>query len=490
MPLFPPGQLYINGELRSARDGKLYDDISPWTGEVIAQAADASAADVDAAIAAARHAFDKTNWSVDQNLRLETVKRYRDLLHANEQRLLELARNEAGAAIGAGHLAHVGGALAGADTLIDCFAEVQWREPRGRRIEYGSTTERVLLREPIGVVGAIIPWNVPIYITVGKVIAALLAGCTVVLKAAPDTPLCGAIFGELADQTGLPKGVLNVITSSDPAMAGEMLVTDPRVDLISFTGSAAVGRRIMAKGGPTLKRIFLELGGKSAGIILEDAPAFAETVKGMINVFHAGQGCANITRLLVPRSRHGEAIAALSEAYDAFDAHWGDFDNPNQIMGPVISKQQFDRVMGYIELGQKEGARLLAGGKPRPDRGKGFFIEPTCFIDASNDMRIAREEIFGPVLTVIAFEDDDDAVDIANDSEYGLCGAIFTGDAARGQAIAQRIRTGTISVNGGSPISPDVPFGGYKSSGIGREWGREGIEGFCEMKLIGTRVAA
>ncbi len=490
MTLFSTGQLYIDGQLRAASTGAVYDDISPWTAEVIAQAADATAEDVRAAIAAARRAFDKTDWAWDRDNRLATVKRLRDVLRENRQRLLDIARHEAGAAIGAAHLAHVDGALDGADVLIDCFKDVQWRDERGVRTEHGHATDRLLTREPIGVVAAIIPWNVPIYITVGKLIAALLAGCTVVIKAAPDTPLAGAIFGELAEQAGIPNGVVNVITSSDPSMAGELLVADPRVDLISFTGSAAVGRRIMERGAPTLKRLFLELGGKSAGILLDDAPGFAQTVKGMINVFHAGQGCANITRLLVPRSRYDEAVTALSEAYGDFENQWGDIDGPMQLMGPVVSQRQFDRVMGYIELGKQEGATLLAGGRARPDRGTGFFIEPTCFVDVENSMRIAQEEIFGPVLVVIPFEDDEDAVRIANESEYGLCGAVFSADPARALAVAERVRSGTISINGGSPIAPDIPFGGYKSSGIGREWGREGIEGFCEMKLIGISVPA
>jgi aldehyde dehydrogenase (NAD+) len=490
MAKLPDGKLFINGVLRSAAGNKVYDDISPWTGEVVAHAADASAEDVRDAIVAARKAFDTTDWSTNHRRRLELVTKYRDVFRAHRERMVEIVRHEVGSALGAAFSAQVDGALAGADDLIKCFDEVRWSEDRGRRVDYGRASNRIIVREAAGVVGAITPWNVPFYVNVGKVFAALLAGCTVILKPAPDTPLSGAIFGELALQAGLPAGVLNVITASDAAMAGDLLVTDPRVDLITFTGSTAVGKRIMERGAPTLKRIFLELGGKSAMIVLEDAPNFAEAVARSMVVFHAGQGCATLTRLLVPRSRYQEAIKVLEAAYAAIDRNWGDFDNPQQVMGPVISRRQMERVMGYIELGKKEGARLLAGGKARSDKGSGYFIEPTCFVDVRNDMRIAQEEIFGPVLVVIPFENDEDAIRIANDSAYGLGGGVISGDQERALRIAHRIRTGTMSVNGGMSIAPDLPFGGYKSSGIGHEWGREGIEEFLETKAIAIGLAS
>jgi aldehyde dehydrogenase (NAD+) len=316
----------------------------------------------------------------------------------------------------------------------------------------------------------------------------LLAGCTVILKPAPDTPLMGTYMGELALEAGFPPGVFNVITSSDPAMAGEMLVADPRVDLISFTGSTAVGKRIMQQGAATLKRVFLELGGKSANIILEDAPNFAQLVASSMVVFHAGQGCATPTRLLVPRSRYAEAVKILEAAYAGVATKWGDYEDPTHVMGPVISKKQLDRVKGYVELGKQEGARLLAGGNVRHDKGGGYFIEPTCFVDVKNTMRIAQEEIFGPVLVVIPFEDDEDALRIANESDYGLGGYIHAGDKERGMRIAQKIRAGAVGLNGGMCITGDLPFGGFRASGMGREWGREGIEEFLDTKVIATRV--
>jgi aldehyde dehydrogenase (NAD+) len=485
--MLPEAKLYIDGEIRRAAGDKTYDNICPWTGEVAGKAAEASKEDVNAAIAAARRAFDETDWSTDKEKRLELIKKYRDKLYANRDKLAEIARIEAGAAMGAASRAHVDGALAGMDGLIAEFPHVCWEEDRGRKSDYGFESHRKVVHEPIGVVGAITPWNVPLYVNIGKVVAAALAGCTVVLKPAPDTPLMGSFMGELAAEVGFPRGVFNVVTSSDPAMAGEMLTMDPRVDLISFTGSTAVGKRIMANGAATLKRIFLELGGKSAYIVLDDTPNFAQVVAQSMVVFHAGQGCATPTRLLVPRSRYAEACKVLEMAYQSFGDNWGDFNNPQHIMGPLISKKQFDRVMGYIELGKQEGARLLAGGRARPDKGTGYFVEPTCFVDVKNSMRIAQEEIFGPVLVVIPFEDDADALRIANDSEYGLGGYVY-GSRERAMKIARKIRAGAVGVNGGMCITGDLPFGGFRSSGMGREWGREGIQEFLDTKVIAERV--
>jgi aldehyde dehydrogenase (NAD+) len=482
------GKLYIDGELREAAGGRTYDDIGPWTGEVVARAADASAEDVSAAISAARRAFDATDWSRRHADRHGLLKKYLGLLRAHRDELVAIARHEVGSALGAASRAQVDGAVEGAADVIELFPKVRWEEDRGRRDQYGFGTQRLILREAMGVVGAITPWNVPFYVNLGKVVPALLAGCTVVLKTAPETPLAGVVLGELAMEAGFPRGVFNVISSSDPAMAGEMLVTDRRVDLISFTGSTAVGKRIMEKGGSTLKRLFLELGGKSANIILDDAPDFAATVMRSIVCFHAGQGCAIATRLLVPRSRYAEAVGALGQAYAGFASRWGDFNDPTHIMGPVISKRQLERVMGYIELGKREGARLLAGGRVSTDKGGGFFVEPTCFVDVSNSMRIAQEEIFGPVLVVIPFEDDEDAIRIANDSDYGLSGMVSSANPERAMNVARRLRTGSVSVNGGLCITGDLPFGGYKRSGIGREWGLEGIEEYLEIKAIGVGV--
>lgn len=486
--IFQEGKLYINGKLRGAGNGATYEDIDPWTGKVAGYAADATPEDMDEAIEAARRAFDTTDWPTNAALRRQLVVKLGESLRANRDRLTEIARHEAGAPMGAILSAQVDGPLSFLDDLLNIFDGLEWEKPVGEREGYGAVSRRFLVKEPAGVVGAIIPWNVPLYITIGKVIPALLAGCTVIIKPAPDTPLFSTIVGELAHEVGFPPGVLNVVTSSDPAALGEMLVTDKRVDVISFTGSTAVGRRIMEKGAPTLKRLFLELGGKSAAIILDDAPNFAQTVAQMMCVFHAGQGCATLTRLLVPESRYAEAIATLEAAYASFSSGWGTLDDPQNVMGPVISARQRDRVMAYIAAGKAEGAKLIAGGNVATDKGTGFFIEPTCFVDVSNDMKIAREEIFGPVLVVIPFKDDEDAIRIANDSDYGLSGMVFSADIDRAMHVARCVRTGTMGVNGGMAITVDLPFGGYKQSGIGKEWGVEGFEEYLETKVIAVRA--
>lgn len=488
MTLLSEGKLYINGNLRDAQSGAKFEDIGPWTGEVVGYAADGSAQDMEEAIASARKAFDETDWSTNTALRVELVRKLAEVMKANRNRLAEIARHEAGSALGAVYVAQVDGPLSFLDRLFEMFDALEWEKDLGERENYGMRSRRMQVKEPIGVVGAIVPWNVPLYITVGKVIPALLTGCTVILKPAPETPLLGAIMGELAAEVGFPAGVFNVVTSKDPALVAEMLVTDPRVDLISFTGSTAIGKRIMEKGAPTLKRIFLELGGKSASIILEDTPNFAEAVGQSIACFHAGQGCAMMTRLLIPESRYAEAVMVLEHAYGAYSQMWGDFDEPTNVMGPVVSSRQRDRVLGYIQAGLDEGARLIAGGKAATDKGTGFFVEPTCFVDVDNTMKIAREEIFGPVLVVIPFKDDEDAIRIANDSDYGLSGGVRSGDPERAMRIARRIRTGTIGVNGGMAMDADLPFGGYKQSGVGKEWGLEGFDEYLETKVIAVGV--
>lgn len=481
------GMLYINGVMRRATGNHTYDNLSPWSGEVVGQAADASAEDVDQAIAAARRAYDDTSWSTDHAYRLEKLSDFHEALCRRREELVRIAMVEAGATLGTAYSAQVDGALQGASDLLDAFENVKWQEDRGVREGMGVQTQRYINREAAGVVGAITPWNVPLYVNIGKVVAALLAGCTVVLKPAPDTPVMASIMGDVAAEVGLPAGVFNVVTSADPAMAGEMLTADPRVDLISFTGSTAVGKKIMRTAADSLKRVFLELGGKSAFIVLDDADYFEQIVAGSMLVFHAGQGCAAPTRLLVPCQRYAEALAALEAAYAGYADQWAKFDEPSCLMGPVISQRQLDRILDYIEIGKQEGARLLAGGNARPDKGSGYFVEPTCFVDVDNRMRIAQEEIFGPVLVVTPYEDDEDAIRIANDSVYGLASYIF-GSHERALALAGRIRAGAVSVNGGMHITGDLPFGGYKQSGMGREWGREGIEEFTELKAVGIRI--
>lgn len=484
MSILAEGLLCIDGQMRRAEGGRTYLNLGPWTGEVVSLAADASAADVEEAISSARRAFDETDWSTNHDKRFELVGKLYELFLANEDRLIDIARHEVGAGLMAVDRAQVKGALANWADLMESYKQLKWEKDFGTKDLGYAVNHRKAVYEAVGVVGAITPWNFPLTVNAEKVVSALLAGCTVILKPAPDTPLAGAIFGELAVEAGFPAGVLNVITASDPAYAGEALVTDPRVDLITFTGSTGVGKRIMQQGAETMKRVFLELGGKSAAIVLEDTPDFAGAVARSMLVFHAGQGCAVFSRLLVPQSRYEEAKSILEASYDAYADKWGNFDDPACGMGPVISKKQLDRIKSYVDIGIEEGATLLTGGKVRTDKGTGWFIEPTCFVDVTNDMRIAREEIFGPVLVVIPFKDDEDAIRIANDSVYGLSGGVWSGDLQRAMNIAKRIRTGSLAVNNGMPMAGDLPFGGYKHSGVGRAWGVEGIEEYRETKVL------
>lgn len=351
----------------------------------------------------------------------------------------------------------------------------------------GIRTQRTVVREAVGVVGAITPWNFPHQINLAKIGPALAAGNTVVLKPAPDTPWCAAVLGELAAaHTDLPPGVLNIVTSDDHAV-GAMLTRDPRVDMVSFTGSTATGRSVMAAGAPTVKKVFLELGGKSAFLVLDDADlAGACSMAAFTASVHAGQGCAITTRLVVPRDRYDDAVAAAAAAMSGIKP--GDPTKPGTICGPVISARQRDRVQSYLDLALTEGGAFACGGGRPTDRDRGFFIEPTVIAGLTNDARVAREEIFGPVLTVIAHDGDDDAVRIANDSPYGLSGTVFSADPQRAQAIANRLRVGTVTVNGGVWYSADVPFGGYKQSGVGREMGVVGFEEYLELKVIATAV--
>jgi aldehyde dehydrogenase (NAD+) len=487
MALYPDSRLLINGVLREASDGATYPNISPWNAEEIGRSADATMADLDEAISAARHAFDETAWSTDHAGRIAALRRFADLIKANRQRFADIARDEVGAPLGAIYTAQCDWPMAILDFTLDFAAGYEWEQDLGTRETFGKVSRRKVWREAVGVVAAITPWNVPTQINIAKVIPALAAGCTVVLKPAPETPLLAVLLGELAVEAQLPAGVFNVITGSNPADLGEALVCDPRVDLISFTGSTGVGKRIMANAAQRVAKVFLELGGKSASIVCDDAEDFAATVGAAAGVvYNAGQGCATLTRLLVPRARHDEAVAILKHAMESI--RYGDPAAPDQIMGALISERQRQRVLDYIRIGQEEGATLVTGGgipKNLPaGKEKGFFVEPTLFGNVTNDMRIAREEIFGPVLVVIPYDDDDDAVRIANDSPFGLSGAVSSRNPERALAIARRIRAGTIGINGGQWYACDTPFGGYKESGIGREMGTAGFEEYLEIKTV------
>jgi len=482
----PASKLYIDGELRPAAGERRYPNFAPASGEVIGYAADADATDVEAAIAAARHAFDATDWSTNLAFRLAALERLHTALVANREANHRRVSGEGGAPIGLMASYQYDLPVDFIPWVVAHAKAYAYERDLGEMVAMGAPTHRYVLKEAAGVVAAITPWNAPVQINLAKTIWALAAGCTVVLKAAPETPWSAALIGEASAEAGFPPGVFNVLTSNDKSASGAQLVTDPRVDVVSFTGSTATGRRIAAAASETIKKVFLELGGKSANIILDDADFSTALYSSLGTCFHAGQGCSIATRMLLPRSRYGEGIAIIKDIFEA--VRYGDPSDPNQFMGPVISAAQHARVLDYIRLGHAEGARLVTGGNASPVLTRGYYIQPTLFADVTNEMRIAREEIFGPVLVAIPYKDDEDAIRIANDSIYGLGGNVLGGDKARALRVAKRLRTGTVNVNGGNVFGADSPFGGYKQSGNGREMGAEGFEAFLETKTIGVMV--
>ncbi len=481
----PPPQLLVDGKLTGAGDGTTYPVVDPATGREIGRAPDATAEDVDRAIGAARRAFDETEWSTDLALRVRCLRQLHEALvdHGDAMRALTTAEAGAPAFLTTGPQYDV--PVEGLAWTIDLAERYEWEQDLGVAEPMGIPTRRTVRKEAVGVVAAITPWNFPNQINLAKVGPALAAGNTVVLKPAPDTPWVACELGRLAaEHTDLPPGVLNVVTPGSNAVAG-VLTTDPRVDRVSFTGSTATGRAIMAAAAPTLKKVFLELGGKSAAIVLDDADLAAAVGTAAFSVcVHAGQGCALTTRLLVPRDRYDEAVQVAAATMESIGAK--DPTDPGAVCGPVISQVQRDRIESYLRLAEEEGGRFATGGRVI-DRD-GFWVEPTVVAGLGNDSRLAREEIFGPVLVVIPHDGDDDAVRIANDSAYGLSGSVDSGDPERARAVAARIRTGTLAVNGGVWFSPDAPFGGYKQSGIGREMGVAGFEEYLETKLVAEGV--
>ena len=479
-------QLLIDGKL-VAGSGGTFPTINPATGDVLGVAADATVEDMGQAIDAARRAFDDSDWSTNTELRVRCVRQLQDVLTKQLEELRELTIAEVGAPRMLTSAAQLEGPVADLSFCADTAESYAWTTDFGIAQPMGIKTHRTVVREAVGVVGAITPWNFPHQINLAKLGPALAAGNTVVLKPAPDTPWCAAVLGELIVQhTDLPPGVLNIVTSSDHGV-GALLSKDPRVDMVSFTGSTATGRAVMADGSATLKKVFLELGGKSAFLVLDDADlAGACSMSAFTASMHAGQGCAITTRLVVPRARYDDAVEAAAATMASLKP--GDPDDAGTICGPLISARQRDRVQGYLDSAVAEGGTFAAGGGRPADRDTGFFIEPTVIAGLDNNAKVAREEIFGPVLTVIAHDGDDDAVRIANDSPYGLSGTVFSGDPDRAADIAARMRVGTVNVNGGVWYSADMPFGGYKQSGIGREMGLAGFDEYLETKAIATGV--
>ncbi len=469
---------YIGGKWAAPAGSDTIDVISPHTEEVIATVPEGTPADMDAAVAAARAAFDRGEWAgMAFDERLAVVERFANAYAARMVEMADVITAEMGSPASFSQLAQSPAPWMMLTTFMEVAKAYPWEEERMGVL--GSPL--IVRREPVGVVAAIVPWNVPQFVTMSKLAPALLSGSTMVLKPAPETPLDAYLLAEILDEAGVPAGVVNIVPAGRDA--GEHLVRHPGVDKVAFTGSTAAGRRIGAICGEQLKRCSLELGGKSAAIVLDDAD-LATTMEGLkfASLMNNGQACVAQTRILASRRRYAEVVDALGAMVEGLVV--GDPADPATEVGPLVAQRQQERVEKYIALGQEEGARVVVGGSGRPSGfERGWYVRPTVFADATNDMRIAREEIFGPVLTVIPFDSVDDAVRLANDSDYGLAGSVWTADVEAGLDVARRVRTGTYGIN---QYTMDfvAPFGGFKASGMGREFGREGLEHYTEVKSI------
>ena len=462
---------YINGQWVEANQPDAIEVINPATEEIIATIAKGDAADIDAAVAAARAAFPE--WSATPS-----TKRA-ELLGKLAQKMTERLE-EVGALISSeqGMPAHLANKIQAGGPAI---ATGMYAEMCGLMDKVETRGNTQIYKEAIGVCGFITPWNYPLHQIVGKVAPALAAGCTMVLKPSVETPLNAILFTEILDEVGFPPGVFNLVNGLG-SVVGEAISAHSDIDIVSFTGSTRAGTRVAEVAAKTVKRVTLELGGKSACLITPDAPleqAVQSAVKGIM--INCGQTCTAKSRMLVHQSQYEQAVEIARLTSESISI--GDPTSEDSFMGPVVSRKQLEDVLGYVEKGIEEGARLVTGGKKAEGFDKGYYIEPTVFADVNNQMTIAREEIFGPVLCLIPYQNIDEAVSIANDSPYGLSGEVWAGTDDEGRDIALRLRTGMVHVNGGN-FTYESPFGGYKASGNGREWGVEGLEEFVEIKSV------
>ena len=470
-------RLYIGGEWVEPSSSAVFEVHSPATGELVGRTPEAQNADIDRAVAAARDALENGPWPrMTPTERGAVLAKAAELVRERMQELAELITNEMGSPVSWGIMAQV---LA-PTMILDYYAGL------GSTFAFDTVKDGLLgpvlvTKEPVGVVAAITPWNVPFFLAAAKLSPALLSGSTVVFKPAPETPLDANVLAEILEEAGLPTGVLGVVPAGREV--GEYLVEPPRGGQGVVHRVDGAGKKIGAACGANLKRYSLELGGKSAAILLDDVD-LAESLPLMLPnaIMNNGEACISLTRILAPRDRYTEVTDALVELVRAMKV--GDPLDPATEVGPLVAERQRDRVEGYIAIGQDEGAKVAVGGGRPAGIDSGWFVEPTVFVDVDNSMRIAQEEIFGPVLSVIPYDGDDEAVHIANDSDYGLCGGVFTADNDRGLAVARRVRTGTYMVNSSIPIDFSSPFGGYKESGVGREFGEDGLELFLEKKTI------
>ncbi|KAF0249829.1 MAG: betaine-aldehyde dehydrogenase [bacterium] len=464
-------KIYINGKWVASSGKDFLDVTNSTTEEVIARVPSGTAEDVAAAVAAAKAAFE--GWAnTPKEDRANYLKSVAEKLGNRVDELAEIISKEVGMPLQLSSMVQVGMPSMNLGFYADLLSNYQFEEQVGNSL---------VVREPVGVVGCITPWNYPLHQVIAKVAPALAAGCTVVLKPSEVAPVTAFILAELFDEAGLPAGVFNLVCGQGHVV-GEAIAAHPDVDMVSFTGSTRAGKRVSELAAQSIKRVSLELGGKSANVILDDAN-FEKAVRNGVNncYFNSGQTCSALTRMLVPKERHDEAVAIAKKTAEGFAV--GD-PLAGSELGPLVSETQRDRVRGYIKKGIEEGATLVAGGAEAPEGlEKGYFIRPTVFANVNNNMTIAREEIFGPVLSIIPYENEDDAVRIANDTIYGLGGGVWSKDVERAKRVARRLRTGQVDINGGD-FNPLAPFGGYKQSGNGRELGKFGFEEFLEIKSL------
>ena len=470
--------LFIDGTWASSRGSERIEVFSAATEEKLGSFPEAGPADIDAAVAAARAALRAPEWrDLSREERSQLMHRFADVLESRAAERAQTVSQQNGMPIAIASFAEGDGVVALLRYYADLVTTVELEEERTRLDGTGTT---LVQRTPVGVVAAIAPWNFPAVLAMFKLAPILASGSTVVFKPSPETTLDSYLLAEAALEAGLPAGVLNIVPGG--AETGKHLVSHPGVDKVAFTGSTRAGRQIGAVCGELLRPVTLELGGKSAGIILEDAPV-EETVAGLstASLLNTGQTCYMSTRILAPQSRYGEFVEAITAMASSLPV--GDPLDPGTFVGPVVSRTQRERVLGYIDAGRSEGARITTGGGVPQDRDRGWFVEPTVFADVDNRSTIAREEIFGPVLSVIPYADEEEAVALANDSEYGLGGTVWTADRDRGLGVARRVETGSFGVNR-FDLDWGAPFGGVKSSGIGRELGPEGLEAYFSLKSI------
>jgi betaine-aldehyde dehydrogenase len=465
-------ELYIAGKWTSQSGTGCIDVLSASTEEVIGSVPEGTAADVDRAVRAARAAFDG-HWSqTSVQERAEWLRKLADALKQRAEQIAATISQEVGSPIQMSTNIQAGLPVLVTNSYAQLIAELKLEQEIGNSL---------VLREPFGVVGAITPWNYPLHQIMAKVAPALAAGCTVVLKPSEVAPLNALLLAEACDAIGLPAGVLNIVTGYGPVV-GEAIASHPMVDMLSFTGSVRAGKRVAALAAETIKKVTLELGGKSAFVVLDDAPLEKAIPAGARNaMLNSGQTCSAWTRMVVPRSLYRKALELAAQAIGSLKV--GDPADPSTRLGPLISATQRERVEGYIAKGKQEGARVVMGGGRPAGFEKGYYVEPTIFADVQSKMTIAQEEIFGPVLSILPYDTEDDAVRIANDTIYGLAGGVWSADPDRAMRVARRMRTGQVDVNGGK-YNPLAPFGGYKHSGVGRELGMFGLEEYFQIKSI------